>query len=421
MAVTAESVVDLCRRARAASHDLPTVPGEVKDEALRRTADLLRERTPEILAANLTDLERGREDNLPASLVDRLSLDATRVEAMAVGVEAVIALPDPVGEVRQERTLPNRIHLVQVSVPIGVVAVFYEARPNVTIDAAALCVKSGNAVLLRGSSSASASNAVLGGIVREAVAAVGMPEGTVEVVGGGDRAELAELAGQREYVDLIIPRGGEGLKKALEEVAKVPVLYAASGNCHVYVDADADLDMGRAIAFNSKVQRPSVCNSAETLLVHRDVAAEFLPQALAELAEAGVELVGDDATRAAAGATEVGAATEEDWDTEYHALKLAVKVVESLDEAIDHVNRHGSGHSEAIVTESQEAGNAFTRAVDTACVYVNASIRFSDGFEFGMGAEIGTSTQKLHARGPIGLRELTSTKYVLHGSGQVRG
>lgn len=423
MATTTESVLDLCRRARAASLILPSVSTEAKNEALALTARLLRERIDEILAANLTDLERGRESGLEASLIDRLSLDATRVEAMAAGVEAVIALPDPVGEVLERKTLPSGIELEHRRVPIGVVAVVYEARPNVTIDAAALCLKSGNAVLLRGSSSASASNAVLGGIVRGAVAEAGMPEGTVEMVAGGNRAELAELATQRELVDLIIPRGGEGLKAALQDVARVPILYAASGNCHVYVHADADLDMARAISFNAKVQKPSVCNSAETLLVHRDVAADFLPDALDELSGAGVELVGDSAAREAAGASAdvLGAATDEDWDTEYHALKLSVAVVDSLDEAVAHVNRHGSGHSEAIVTSSEQAGDAFTSGVDAACVYVNASIRFSDGFEFGMGAEIGTSTQKLHARGPIGLRELTSGKYVLRGSGQIRG
>lgn len=423
MATATESVTDLCRRARAASLLLPSVPTEVKDEALAVTAQLLRERTAEILAANLTDLERGREAGLEASLVDRLSLDATRVEAMAAGVEAVIALPDPVGEVLERKTLPSGIEMEQRRVPIGVVAVVYEARPNVTIDAAALCLKSGNAALLRGSSSAAASNAILGAIVREAAAGAGMPEGTIEMVTGGDRAELAELASQRELVDLIIPRGGEGLKAALQEVAQVPILYAASGNCHVYVHADADLDMARAIAFNAKVQKPSVCNSAETLLVHRDAADRFLPDAFAELSAAGVELVGDAASREAAGpaADLIGVATEEDWDTEYHALKLSVAVVDSIEDAIAHVNRHGSGHSEAIVASSTEAGDAFLNGVDAACVYVNASIRYSDGFEFGMGAEIGTSTQKLHARGPIGLRELTSSKYLLRGSGQIRG
>jgi len=420
MAVAAESVVDLCRRARAASSVLPSVLTEAKNEALANAARLLRERTGEILAANLTDLERGRESGLEAALIDRLSLDATRVEAMAAGVEAVMALPDPVGEVIERRTLPSGIEMEHRRVPIGVIAVIYEARPNVTVDAAALCLKSGNAAVLRGSFSAAASNAILGGLVRDAALEAGLPEGTVEMVAGGGHGELAELARQRGLVDLIIPRGGDGLKAALEQVAEVPILYAASGNCHVYVHSDADLDMARSIAFNAKVQRPGVCNAAETLLVHRDVAARFLPEALGELSRAGVELVGDGQAREAGAAPSMAAASDEDWDTEYHDLKLAVGVVDSLEGAIDHINRHGSGHSEAIITGSAEAGDAFTSRVDAACVYVNASTRFTDGFEFGMGAEIGNSTQKLHARGPIGLRELTSTKYVLRGSGQVR-
>ena len=420
MAVTTETVAAVCRRARSASLLLPSVPTAVKDEALEITARLLRERTAEILAANETDLERGEANGLDAALLDRLRLDPERVEAMAVGVEAIIELPDPVGEVIDGRTLHNGIELEHKRVPIGVVAIVYEARPNVTVDAAALCLKSGNAAVLRGSSSAAASNAILGAIVAEAVAAAGMPAGTIEMVAGNGREELAELARQRDFVDLIIPRGGDGLKTALEQVAEVPILYAASGNCHVYVHEDADLEMARAIAFNAKVQRPGVCNAAETLLVHSAVAERFLPDALAELAAAGVELVGDERARAAAGATTVGAARAEDWDTEYHALKLAVAVVNSLEEAIDHINGHGSGHSEAIVTDSIEAGDHFCGRVDAACVYVNASTRFTDGFVFGMGAEIGNSTQKLHARGPIGLRELTSTKYIGRGSGQIR-
>lgn len=420
MAVTTESVTAICRRARAASLLLPSVPTEVKDEALRITARLLRERTEEILEANGTDLERGEAAGLDAALIDRLRLDEARIEAMAVGVEAIIALPDPVGEVIDRRTIEGGVELEHLRVPIGVVAIVYEARPNVTIDAAALCLKSGNAAILRGSSSAAASNAVLGGIVKEAVAEAGMPEGTIEMVAGGGREELADLARQRSFVDLIIPRGSEGLKAALEQVAEVPILYAASGNCHVYVHEDADPEMARRIILNAKVQRPGVCNAAETLLVHRAIAARFLPDALAELSEAAVELVGDDAARQSSGAVEVGKASDEDWDTEYHALKLAVGVVDSLEDAIDHVNEHGSGHSEAIVTSSREAGDLFASRVDAACVYVNASTRFTDGFVFGMGAEIGNSTQKLHARGPIGLRELTSTKYVGRGTGQTR-
>jgi glutamate-5-semialdehyde dehydrogenase len=421
MAVAAESVADVCRRAKSAALILPGVSAEAKNEALTTLARLLRDRTGDILAANLVDLQRGREAGLDAALVDRLSLDDPRVEAMAVGVEAVIGLEDPVGELLEKRTLESGIEMEHRRVPIGVIAIVYEARPNVTIDAAALCLKSGNAAVLRGSSSAAASNAVLVELVREAVAEAGLPEGTVEAVGGGGREELGELARQRDFVDLIIPRGGEGLKAALEEVAEVPILYAASGNCHVYVDVDADLEMARSIAYNAKVQRPGVCNAAETLLVHAAVAESFLPAILAQLSSAGVELVGDERVRAEAGEVSVGAATDDDWDREFHGLRMSVAVVDSLEDAIAHINRHGSGHSEAIVTTSEAAARAFTGGVDAACVYVNASTRFTDGFEFGMGAEIGNSTQKLHARGPIGLRELTSTKYVLQGTGQTRG
>ncbi len=420
MAITAESVTEVCRRARAASLLLPAVPTADKDGALAALARLLREQTAAILEANRVDLDSGRDAGLDDALLDRLRLDSERVEAMAVGVEAVIALEDPVGELLERRTLESGIEMEHRRVPIGVVAIVYEARPNVTVDAAALCLKSGNAAVLRGSSSAAASNAILVELVRRAVGEASLPEGSVEAVAGGGREELGELARQRDLVDLIIPRGGEGLKAALEEVAEVPILYAASGNCHVYVDADADLGMGRSIAYNAKVQRPGVCNAAETLLVHEAIAEEFLPVVLGDLHSAGVELVGDERTRAAAGVL-VAAAGDDDWDREYHGLKMAVAVVDSVAAAIDHVNRHGSGHSEAIVTGSDAAASAFTGGVDAACVYVNASTRFTDGFEFGMGAEIGNSTQKLHARGPIGLRELTSTKYVLRGSGQTRG
>jgi glutamate-5-semialdehyde dehydrogenase len=420
MAVTTESIAEICRRARSASLRLATASTERKDDALRRAAALLRERTSEILAANATDVEAGRSAGIDAALLDRLTLDPERIEAMAVGLEAIIALPDPVGELVDERIIQEGVELEQVRVPIGVVAIVYEARPNVTIDAAGLCLKSGNAAVLRGSSSAAASNAVLAGIFSEAIEAAGLPAGSLELVAGGGREELGELARQSAYVDLIIPRGGEGLKNALKEVAEVPVLYAAGGNCHVYVHEDADVEMARRIALNAKVQRPGVCNSLETLLVHENIAEAFLPQALAEMHEAGVELVGDAASRGLAGEVPMGVATDLDWATEYHAMKMAVKVIGSVEEAVDHINTWGTGHSEAIVTGSGETGRLFTGGVDAACVYVNASIRFTDGFVFGMGAEIGNSTQKLHARGPIGLRELTSTKYVLHGSGQIR-
>jgi glutamate-5-semialdehyde dehydrogenase len=420
MATTARSVADVCATARRAGLELARAPSEAKDSALLRLADLLTERVGEVLEANAADLADERAANLTPALRDRLALDEARIDAMAEGVRAIAALDDPVGEELEHRTLASGLDLRKVRVPLGVVAVVYEARPNVTVDCAALTLKSGNAIVLRGSSYAARSNGALAAIVREAVGDAGLPDGAVELLAGGDRSELAELATADGMLDLLIPRGGEGLKAALKEVATVPVMYAASGNCHVYVDGDADLEMARAIAVNAKVHRPGVCNAAETLLVNADVAADFLPAAAAELREAGVELVGDERARVLAGDAAIGPATEADWDTEYLDLKLAVGVVDSLAEAIEHINRHSSGHSEAIVTRSAEAAEEFAGAIDAACVYFNASTRFTDGFEFGMGAEIGNSTQKLHARGPIGVRELTTFKYVVRGDGQVR-
>src|SRR3954447_3838552 len=424
MAVATTSVTELCRAAQAASRVLADLPTTTKDAALLAIADALEARTPEVLDANARDLEAGREHGLSPALTDRLRLDAGRVRAMADGVRAIAALRDPVGEVLEGFRLPNGLDVDKVRVPLGVVAVVYEARPNVTVDATALALKSGNAIVLRGSSTAAHSNAVLAAIASAAATGAGLPDGAVTLVAGGGREELAELATQDGLVDLIIPRGGEGLKAALSAVATVPVIYAASGNCHVVVDASADLDAARRIVLNAKTQRPGVCNAAETLLVHADVAAEFLPGALRELHEAGVELRVDGRARAAAGedlAPVLRDADDEDWDTEYLALVLAVGVVDSVDGAIQHVNAHGSGPSEAIVTRDAAAARAFERRVDAAVVYVNASTRFTDGGEFGMGAEIGNSTQKLHARGPIGMRELCTTKYVVRGDGQVRG
>jgi glutamate-5-semialdehyde dehydrogenase len=420
MATTTRSVTDVCASAKRASLELARADADAKNAALERIAELLAERSAEVLEANSADLADERAAGLTTALRDRLTLTERRIEEMATGVREIAALDDPVGELLEHKTLSNGLDLRKVRVPLGVVAVIYEARPNVTVDCAALTLKSGNAIVLRGSSYAARSNAALAALVREAVDDAGLPAGAVELLGGGDRSELAELATADGLVDLVIPRGGEGLKAALKEVATVPVMYAASGNCHVYVDADADLDMARRIVVDAKVDRPSVCNSEETLLVHREIADALLPAALAELADAGVELVGDERARAAAGELAMGEATDADWDTEYLDLKLAVGVVDSLADAIDHVNRHGSGHSEAIVTGSAEAGEEFLAGVDAACVYVNASTRFTDGFEFGMGAEIGNSTQKLHARGPIGVRELTTFKYVVHGDGQIR-
>jgi len=422
MAVAASSVAETCAAARRAGRVLAALDTAGKDRALRAIADALEARIPEILEANARDMEAGEAADIGAALLDRLRLDEGRVRAMAAGVRQIVALPDPVGEVIDGGRLANGLEMRRVRVPLGVVAVVYEARPNVTIDAAALCLKSGNAIVLRGSSSAAHSNAVLAAIAREAVAAAGLPEAAVSLVAGGGREELAELATQDGLVDLIIPRGGEGLKHALSAVATVPVIYAASGNCHVYVDADADLDAAERIVVNAKTQRPGVCNAAETLLVHAQAAPAFLPRVLRALREDGVELRTDGRARALAGdlASSLKDASEEDWDTEFLALVLAVRVVDSVQEAIEHVNAHGSGHSEAIVTRDYTAAQAFQRSVDAACVYVNASTRFTDGGEFGMGAEIGNSTQKLHARGPIGMRELCTYKYVVEGAGHIR-
>jgi glutamate-5-semialdehyde dehydrogenase len=441
MATALSSVAETCAAARRAARELATLDGATRDAALERIAGALVERSEEVLEANARDIEAGRDAEIGAALLDRLALDERRIAAIAAAVRAVAALPDPVGELVEGRTLANGLSLRKVRVPLGVVAVVYEARPNVTIDAAALCLKSANAIVLRGSSTATHSNAVLAAIASEAAQSAGLPAGCVSLVGGGGREELAELATQSETVDLIIPRGGEGLKQALSAVATVPVIYAASGNCHVYVDASADVEMARAIALNAKVQRPGVCNAAETLLVHEAIAARALPGIAADLLAAGVTLRVDERSAALIGPRaavdpagadldedheQVGGpplvepASESDWETEYLSLTLAVKVVDSLQEALDHIARYGSGHSEAIVTAELEAARRFQRGVDAACVYVNASTRFTDGGELGMGAEIGNSTQKLHARGPIGLRELCAEKYLIEGDGHVR-
>ena len=422
MATTTTSVAEICAAAKRASRRLARLDTDTKNAAIAAMADALEARMDEILDANARDMQAGREAELSASLLDRLLLTKERVAGIARDARRIVALPDPVGETIDGHRLYNGLDLRRVRVPLGVVAVVYEARPNVTIDCTALCLKSGNAIVLRGSSTAAHSNAVLASIAADATLSAGVPEGAVSLVAGGGRDELRELAQQEGLVDLIIPRGGEGLKAALKEHAKVPVIYAASGNCHVYVDESANLDDAVAITLNAKVQRPSVCNAAETLLVHSAIAPTFLPRALRELRESGVELRVDERTRSLAGelATSLNSAGEEDWATEYHALILAVKLVDSADEAIEHVNRYTSGHSDAIVTGSTESARAFTHGVDSACVYVNASTRFTDGGEFGMGAEIGNSTQKLHARGPIGLRELCTYKYVVEGTGQVR-
>jgi glutamate-5-semialdehyde dehydrogenase len=430
MAIATTPVAELCARAKRAARALAALDTATKDAALHAIADALLERGEEIRAANERDMEAGRGREIGSALLDRLMLDDARIAAIAGAVRDIAALPDPVGEVISGRRLPNGLVLRKLQVPLGVIAVVYEARPNVTIDAAALCVKSGNAIVLRGSATAEHSNAVLAQIAAQAATAAGLPDGAISLLAGGGREELGELATQTGSVDLIIPRGGESLKHALEAVATVPVMYAASGNCHVYVDASADEEQALAIALNAKTQRPGVCNAAETLLVHAQLAPTFLPRIVSALLAAGVELRADEralelarangsAARSGAGAGIVAAA-EEDWATEYLDMTLAVGVVDTLEDAIEHIAQHGSGHSEAIVTRDVHSARAFQSGVDAACVYVNASTRFTDGGEFGMGAEIGNSTQKLHARGPIGLRELCTSKYLIEGEGHVR-
>jgi glutamate-5-semialdehyde dehydrogenase len=419
--VDVTSLERLCDEAKRAGATLRRMPAKRKNEALHEMADALVRRTDEILRENALDVADAKAAHRAGAMVDRLLLDEDRIMAMARGIREVAALPDPVGEVEAGWTLPNGLEVIRKRVPLGVVAVIYEGRPNVTSDASALCIKSGNAVVLRGSAIARRSNGIIADVLARALIEAEMPVGAIVNV-EGDYDQLRELVQLKQHIDLVVPRGGEELKAFLMEHAKVPVIYAASGNNHVYVHADADVAKAVKIVVNAKVQRPGVCNAAETLLVHRDAAAEVLPSAVRALVDAGVELRVCDATREALGELADGfaPATEVDYATEFLSLTMAVRVVDSLDEAIEHVNRYGSGHSEAIVTRSLEASREFEAGIDAACIYINASTRFTDGGEFGMGAEIANSTQKLHARGPIGLRELTSMKYVVTGDGHVR-
>jgi glutamate-5-semialdehyde dehydrogenase len=414
------SVEQTCVDARRAARALAGLSRGQKDEALFAVADALRRRSAEILAENHEDVRLARENRLADALVDRLLLDDDRLRDVEHAVREIAALPDPVGQVVDGWRLDNGVELRRVRVPLGVIGVIYEARPNVTVDAAALCLKSGNAVILRGGSAALHSNRILAEVVQGAILESGLPREAVSYL-HPDRKELAELLKQRRYVDLVIPRGGEELKDYLLEHSKVPVIYAAGGNCHVYVDAAADLDKALPIIVNAKCQRPGVCNAAETLLVHQDVAAQFLPRVAEELKRRGVELVVDKAAADIIDDATLKRANKTHYDTEFLALKLAVHVVATLDEAIEHIATYGTRHSEAIVTEDLAAARQFSAQVDAACVYVNASTRFTDGGQFGLGAEMGISTQKLHVRGPIALRELTCVKYELWGDGQVRG
>ena len=411
-------VVEVAKRARVAAAGLAPLPRKDKDAALRAMADALVARAGEVLAANAEDVAAGREGGTSEAMLDRLTLTTARIEAMADGLRHVATLPDPVGEVVRGSSLPNGLELRQVRVPLGVVGIVYEARPNVTADAAGLCLKSGNAVLLRGSASAYRSNRVLVDVLADAATAAGMPADSVQLVPGTDRSSVKELMQARGLVDVLIPRGGAGLIEAVVTESQVPVIETGVGNCTVYVDASADLDKAVAITVNSKTHRPSVCNAAETLLVHADVAEAFLPRAVEALRAEGVVLHADERARAYDPAAVP--VTEEDWAAEYLSLDLAVGVVDSLDDAVAHIRRWGSGHTEAIVTRDVDEARRFVRSLDSAAVMVNASTRFTDGGEFGFGAEIGISTQKLHARGPMGLPELTSTTWVVTGEGHVR-
>lgn len=413
------AVLDAAARAREAAVDLAGRSRADKDAALAVMGAALRAQAASIVTANAADVERARAAGTPDAIIDRLRLDEGRIAAMADGLAEVAALTDPVGEVVRGFTLPNGLELRQVRVPFGVVGIIYEARPNVTADAAGLCLKSGNAALLRGSSSARESNAAIVDVLRKALVDAGLPADAVQLVPGDSRESVGHLMRARGLVDVLIPRGGASLIRSVVEGSTVPVIETGVGNCHVYVDADADLDMAVSILLNAKAQRPSVCNAAESLLVHADAAEAFLPRALAALRDAGVTVHGD--ARVAAYDENVVPATDADWDAEYLSLDLAAAVVDSLEDACRHIRRHGSGHTDAIVTRSQPAARRFVQAVDSAAVVVNASTRFTDGGEFGFGAEIGISTQKLHARGPMGLPELTSTKYVVVGEGQIRG
>jgi glutamate-5-semialdehyde dehydrogenase len=410
-------VIALGRRARLATRRLASASTAEKDAALLTAADLLVERTPEILAANTGDIERASADGMEPGPLDRLRLTDGRIGGMADGLRKVAALPDPVGELLEGWVRPNGLEIQRVRVPLGVVAIIYENRPNVTSDAASLCLKSGNAALLRGSGSALRSNVAIAGVLREALQKTGLPEDGVVLVEDTAHETAVELMQLTELVDCLIPRGGHELIRSVREHATVPVVIDGDGNCHVYVDAAADLDEALEIAVNSKTNRPSVCNAAESLVVHDAVADAFLPRVCSVLAEHGVELLGDERARGLWPA--MGVATDDDFAREFLALRMTVAIAGSLDEAIGHVNRFGSGHTEAIVTGDLDAARRFTGAVDAAVVIVNASTRFTDGERFGFGAEIGISTQKLHARGPMGLRELTTYKYVLWGDGQV--
>lgn len=405
-------------KAKEASRFLMTA-GSKKDDALNAIANALRENSDRIIKANDIDIENGEKSGLTKSLLDRLRLTEERINGMADGVSEVASLADPVGRVLDGRTLKNGLQIEKVTVPMGVIGIIFEARPNVTSDAAALCLKAGSAVILRGGKEAINSNKAISKIMRDAIESTGLPRDCISLVEDITRQSATELMQLSDYLDVLIPRGGAGLIKSVVENAKVPVIETGVGNCHVYVDKSADVDMAKSIIFNAKTSRPSVCNAIETVLVHKDIAEKALPKIKAELDKMNVEIRGCETTRAILGESVVPA-TENDYAIEFLDYILAVKVVESLDDALAHISKYSTGHSESIITSDYESANKFTACVDSAAVYVNASTRFTDGGEFGLGAEIGISTQKLHARGPMGLNELTSSKYIIRGNGQIR-
>lgn len=411
-------VMDICRRARDVAGEVATLPSAVKDKALLAMADELESAAAELIDANSKDVERARAEGTSSTLIDRLTLTEARLGGMASGLRAVAAQPDPVGEVVRGWKRPNGLLIEQVRVPLGVVAVIYEARPNVTADVSALCLKSGNACVLRGSSIALSSNEAIVEVLQTAAVSAGVPAAAIQLIPDASREAAGVLMQAKGYVDLLVPRGGKALISSIEDNATIPFIIDGDGNCHVYVDRSADPKMATDIIVNAKTQRPSVCNAAETLLVHAELAEKWLPGALAALTEKGVEIRGDDRVRQLF--PDAVAASEDDWATEYLDLILAVRVVDSLDDAIGHVNKWGTSNAEAIVTGEVASARRFTTEVDSGSIFVNTSTRFSDGGEFGYGAEIGISTQKLHARGPMGLRELTTTKYVVWGEGQIR-
>ena len=413
-----KELIEKGKLAKEASYKLASLSSDDKNNALSSIAKALRENTDCILTANKTDIDNGIANGMNEGLIDRLRLTEDRINSMADGIDQIVSLPDPIGEVISQTKRPNGLKIGKIRVPLGVIGIIYEARPNVTADAAGLCVKSGNAVILRGGKEAINSNKAIVKVMQDAAYANGLPYGSINLIEDTTRESSVALMKLNDYLDVIIPRGGASLIRAVVENATVPAIETGTGNCHVYVDSSANLEMAKNIVINAKTQRPSVCNAEEKLLINRDIAEEFLPIIVPELTSRGVEIVGDETVCSMF--PDSTAANEEDWATEYLSLKIGIKIVDSIDEAITHINKYNSGHSETIITSDYNASQKFLDEIDAAAVYVNASTRFTDGFEFGYGAEIGISTQKIHARGPMGLEALTSTKFIVYGNGQIR-